>query len=314
VKLITDPFSKLLVVNPYAGGILTAALEKDFEVVTAYVDVEDGFGLNTAILNHDYATFVFGHPKDWGLAVGMGRVVIANNPSNEILRWMGYQRPGAMIVSRRMASRSVDENIEFGLSFNYHYYQIQYNTATFNLPQWRDGVLDIFIWRQARDDFVVHHTPTKSTVDSLLDDHSVYDGGVSDGYRPLAGNFVAPQLTPNYGWSINGRVLTSVEYKRAAGYPDDYMFSEGYNNARMRAELSRGIAPPVAMWALDLVERNLHHPRSFHKVGRGANLRESAFWLVPFNGAGHGTKVVADLRPTLKLWYQWGEEDDSKVV
>ena len=66
MKLIKDPALKVVAVNPYAGGILTAALEKDFEVVGSYIDINDGFGIDTAILNHDYATFIFGHPKEIG--------------------------------------------------------------------------------------------------------------------------------------------------------------------------------------------------------------------------------------------------------
>lgn len=108
------------------------------------------------------------------------------------------------------------------------------------------------------------------------------------GYAPtvLAGSF----------WVVNGRCVTDIEFNRIMGFPDHYIFPEK-RKKQHRAYLSRGVCPPVAMWLLDLIEKNLHWRRAFHTTGCGNKLKPCTFPLRPGE--------VADLRPSKKLWQEF---------
>ena len=106
----------------------------------------------------------------------------------------------------------------------------------------------------------------------------------------------APTLLHNSFWTVHGRCLTDVELRRVMGFPDEYVFPKN-RIKQHRHYLSRGVCPPVAMWLLDLIEKNLHHRRAFHTTGRGNKLKPATFPLRPGE--------VADLRPTKKLWEEF---------
>ena len=55
-------------------------------------------------------------------------------------------------------------------------------------------------------------------------------------------------------WWYQGRPLTAPEYNALAGFPRGYAFDKPQEQLDY---LSRGVAPPVAEWILDEVERNL---------------------------------------------------------
>jgi hypothetical protein len=316
MKLISEPTAKVVVINPYAGGLLTAALQKDFKVVGAYS--EDSFGYTSQILNHDYVDLRVGRetwPKkpDW-----VGHIILANKPSppppsdvpddeeDTTLTYMLRSNADVIAINTRWVYGR-ESKIDLGLMFGYDYYWIRYNAATHHLPQWRPRTWELFVRRERRDGLIIHHVPLKSVVGDILADRGVYDGPVAAGYRHLSSSYFAPELRGDSRWAVNGRAFTGVEYRRVAGYPDDYQLAvdgPGPNHL-----LARGASPPVAMWLLDLLERNLHHSRSLYKDGRGYSVRDSAFFLLPhLSKRTHGVRVAANLAPTLAMWEDWGLE------
>jgi len=62
----------------------------------------------------------------------------------------------------------------------------------------------------------------------------------------------------------------------------------------------------AASWALDTVERNMHHPRSYYRTGRGSYLHVDAFRLRSGRSCWIG--------PTPKVWSEWPIEDDFITV
>lgn len=129
----------------------------------------------------------------------------------------------------------------------------------------------------------------------MLELHREHCGGgyTSSGLRlldPLAPTAV---LLGNSFWAVNGRVLSRREYCRVMGFPDDYRWPTK-SWGHLRYFLSRGVAPPVAAWVLDQVERNLKQPRSYFGGGRSGRLHDDVVTVQPGE--------VADLRPSKKLW------------
>lgn len=102
----------------------------------------------------------------------------------------------------------------------------------------------------------------------------------------------APALLDHSFWTIDGRSLSGVEYNRIMGFPDHYQFPA---NAH-RQYLSNGVCPPVAMWILDVVERNLHQPQSFYTNSRYHHTKPATFTLKPGE--------TADIQPTKAMWDQ----------
>jgi len=114
----------------------------------------------------------------------------------------------------------------------------------------------------------------------------------------------APTLMHNSFWTVHGRCLTDIELRRVMGFPDRYVFPKN-RIKQHRHYLSRGVCPPVAMWVLDTVERNLHHRQSFYVQGSRQKLIPPTFLLRPGK--------VADLRPTKKMWETFYKEDLDEV-
>lgn len=58
-------------------------------------------------------------------------------------------------------------------------------------------------------------------------------------------------------WTTRGRPLSSTEYKRIMGFPDDYRFVKPQQHRQIRCYLSRGVCPPVARWIISTVRHAL---------------------------------------------------------
>lgn len=70
-------------------------------------------------------------------------------------------------------------------------------------------------------------------------------------------NGLAPALLGVSHWIWRGQPLSIIGYKRAMGFPDNYVFPEGRYARDMRMYLSKGVCPPVARWIYTSLENHL---------------------------------------------------------
>jgi hypothetical protein len=304
-----DPKSQVLCLHSGAGGQLIAALFLGYPVVGSYEPVKPA-ALKLQRVNFPQVHYSTEWPSFEDLH---GTIVLARCAySRQKPTMLTYKRTMVCALQAQCDALAIEskpstmEGLRLlhdnaGARWGYHVYRIRTNYCTHYLPQWRPRFWIVFMRKDLRDNFVVHHLPLKMILREALDRTPDAEPLRSRGIDRMVGiSGLAPALAPqtNLIFGHNGRALSLMEYQRICGYPDNYVWPQ--RAARIiRKALNDSIAPPVAMWLLDLIERNIHHPRSLYYVGRGENLRAEAFWLQP------GWR--ADLCPSRELWSAWSD-------